>query len=373
VNVTVQVPVHRVAVHVWPVLVVVNPVSVNAVVCVTCRVRFAKTLVLVAVTFIVTGTPEVAVRGVTCWTMGAAGGLIVTFTVAGAEAPPIFDAVTWKVSGVATATSGAVKVTLAALPPAGLKVTAGPTVCTHWNVIGAAPVAAALKVTVEFETAGLGLAVADVITGTLGGLIVTFTVTRAEAPATFVAWTVKLRGVFAPTAGAGKVTMEPSPGGLTVVRMTVGPAVWAQVNVMGVAPVAAALKVTVVPETAGFGVAVAEVTTGVVGVTVTFTVAGVEAPPPFEATTEKVAVSLAATVGAVQVTRAAFGGVGVKVPAVPAVWLQANVMVPDPVAVAVRFTVPPEATVRGLALAVTVGGCTAQAGAGAGTNGNGVI
>jgi hypothetical protein len=329
-------------------------------------------LVLVALTFIVTGAAEFTVSGATWLTMGAAGGLIVTFTVAGADGPAPFVAVTWKVSCVALATSGAVKVTLAAVPLAGVKVTAGVPIWTHWNVMGVGPVAAALKVTVEFETAGLGLAVADVITGTLLGLIVTFTVAGAEVPAAFVAVTEKVSVVFTATDGAENETTEPSAGGFTVVRVTVGPSVWVQLNVIGNVPLAAAVKVTAVPKVAVVGLATTDVTIGAVGVTVTLTGRLVPDPPALVAVTVKVAVSVAVTVGAVQVMLAASAVEGVKVPGVPAVWLQRNVMVPAPVATADRFTVPPEVMVVGLALAVTLGACTVQLDDGTGTVGNGL-
>ena len=86
-------------------------------------------------------------------------------------------------------------------------------------------------------------------------------------------------------------------------------------------------------------VAVAVTTGADGGLTVMFTVAGAEVPPEFVAVTEKLAVWVVATVGAVQVTWAAFGGLGVKVPGVLAVsWVQAN-EVGLPVAVADRVTV----------------------------------
>jgi hypothetical protein len=84
----------------------------------------------------------------------------------------------------------------------------------------------------------------------------------------------------------------------------------------------------------------------------------VAVPEAFVAVAVKVAVSDAATLGAVQLTRAPV--VPLKVPGVPAVWAHVIVGAGDPVATADTVTIWPAVTGLGLALAVTVGATPAQ-------------
>jgi hypothetical protein len=233
---------------------------------------------------------------------------------------------------------------------------------------GSVLVAVTVSVTVAAEFTVWGGTCAT-IGGNTVGLTVILTGAEALSKVTVsVAVTVKVAVSVNVTDGAVQLT------GLPVVEPKVPgvPAVWAQVNVMGFGPVAVALKATTVPAVAVVGVAVTEVMVGAAaGLTVTLTDEVAFGRTPFAAVTWKVAVSVSATTGAVQAT--AGPRVELKVPGVPAIWAHVSVGAGVPVAVAVKFTTPPEVTAVTFALAVTVGAAsTEQLDVGTGTVGNGL-